>query len=129
MALLTQAIITSLILLAAISGSTIHEAFVVLLDMTIILSLLPLLYMFAALPVLRRRAAGNNDGITLVPGGAMTCWLAGGLGFATTLLAIVTSMVPPAGSTDPALFFVKVIGGSVMLVGAGLGFYLRSPKI
>ena len=128
-ALLTQAIITSLILLAAISGSTIHEAFVVLLDMTIILSLLPLLYMFAALPVLRRRAAGNNDGITLVPGGAMTCWLASGLGFATTLLAIVTSMVPPAGSTDPALFFVKVIGGSVMLVGAGLGFYLRSPKI
>ena len=127
-ALLTQALITTLVLLAALSGSTIHEAFVILLDMTIILGFLPLLYMFAALPVLRRRAAGTNDDMALVPGGAFTCWLASGLGFATTLLAIVTSMVPPADSTDPTLFFIKVIGGSVLLVGTGLGFYVRGSR-
>jgi amino acid transporter len=127
-ALLTQAAITTLVLLAAISGSTIREAFVILLDMTIILGLLPLLYMFAALPVLRQRAGNNHDGVTLVPGGVFFCWLAGGLGFATTLLAIVTSMVPPADTTDITLFFIKVTGGSVLLVGAGLVFYVRGSK-
>ncbi len=127
-ALLTQATITTLALLAAISGSTIREAFVILLDMTIILGMLPLLYMFAALPVLRRRAGGKNEGVTLVPGGAFTCWLASGLGFSTTLLAIVTSMVPPAGTADPTLFFIKVIGGSVLLVGTGLVFYWRGAR-
>ena len=128
-ALLAQAAITTLVLLLAISGTTIREAFVILVDMTIILGFLPLLYIFVALPVLRRRAAGKNDGIVLIPGGGVACWLACGLGFATTLLAIVTSMVPPEGTADPAMFLLKVVGGSVMLVGAGWVFYVRGSHI
>ncbi|MEP7157276.1 MAG: APC family permease [Betaproteobacteria bacterium] len=124
-ALLVQAAITTLVLLLALSGTTIREAFVILVDMTIIVGFLPLLYIFAALPVLRLRAAGKNDGIVLVPGGPVVCWLASGLGFATTLLAIVTSMVPPDGTKDPVMFLVKVIGGSALLIGAGLVFYVR----
>ena len=108
-----------------ISGTTIHEAFVILLDMTIVVGFLPLLYIFAALPVLRHRANGKNDGIAMIPGGRFACWLASGLGFATTLLAIATSMVPPEGTADPTMFLVKVVGGSVLLVGAGLVFYFR----
>ena len=49
-ALLTQGLLTTLVLLAAISGSAIHEAFIALIDMSMILSFVPLLYMFAALP-------------------------------------------------------------------------------
>ena len=124
-ALLTQALVTTVVLLLAISGTTIREAFMILLDMTIIVGFLPLLYIFAALPVLRHRANGKNAGITLIPGGSLACWLASGLGFATTLLAIVTSMVPPEGTADQTMFLVKVIGGSVLLVGAGLVFYFR----
>ena len=121
-ALLIQAAISSLILLVAISGTAVREAFVLLIDMTLILTFIPLLYILAALPVLRRRAAGNNGGITLIPGGAFGCWLVSAVGFATTLLAIVTSMVPPEGS-GRALFFIKVIGGCVLLIGVGLAFY------
>jgi amino acid transporter len=123
-ALLVQAVITTLVLLAALSGSTIHEAFVVLLDLTAILSLLPLLYIFASLPVLRRRASGRNDGVTLVPGGDAACWLWGAIGFATTAFAVVTSMIPPEGANH-ALFYAKVIGGSMLLVGAGMVFFVR----
>jgi amino acid transporter len=126
-ALLVQAVVTTLILLAALSGSTIHEAFIVLIDLTVILSLLPLLYIFAALPVLRMRAAGRNDGITLVPGGTAACWFWAGLGFATTSFAVLIAMVPPAGS-NVALFFLKVVGGSALLVGAGLLFYVRGRR-
>ena len=44
-----------------LSGSAIHEAFVMLINMTVILTFVPLLYLFAALPVLRRRAAGARE--------------------------------------------------------------------
>jgi glutamate:GABA antiporter len=127
-ALLVQGTITSGILLAALSGATIHEAFVVLLDMTVILSLLPLLYIFAALPALRVRAAGRNEGITLVPGGSLGCWIAAAVGFTTTAFAIVVSAMPPDDSGDKTLFFLKVIGGSALLIAVGLVAFVRGRR-
>ena len=122
-ALLVQSAITTVVLLAAIAGSTIHDAFVILVDMTLILGFLPLLYIFAALPVLRHRAAADDKGVALIPGGPLVCWLTCGLGFATTLLAIVTAMIPPEDTHAPALFVAKVVGGSVVMIGTGLVFY------
>jgi len=124
-ALLTQGTVVSIILLVALSSATIHETYSILIDMTVILGLLPLLYIFAALPMLRRRAAGDSTGITVVPGGAFGCWLVSGLGFSTTLLAIATSMVPPEHSGHPGLFFLKVVGGSCLIIAIGLMFYVR----
>ena len=122
-ALLIQGVMATLVLLAAMSGASIHEAFVILVDMTIVTSLLPLLYIMAALPILRHRAAGRNEAVFLVPGGTVACWLVGLTGCATTLLAIVTSMIPPADSQSPSLFLLKVVGGSALLIGVGLLFY------
>ena len=127
-ALLVQGVMTSLVLLAAISGASIHEAFVILVDMTIVTSLLPLLYIMAALPILRRRAAGRNEAVFLVPGGTVGCWLVALTGIATTMLAIVTSMIPPADSQNPGLFLLKVVGGSALLVGVGLAFYWHEQR-
>jgi amino acid transporter len=129
-ALLVQAALTTLVLLAGLSGATVREAYVVLLDMTLILTFIPLLYVFAALPVMRfrERAAdkGNESGIWRAPGGVWGSCVFGGIGFATTLLAIVTSMVPPADSVSPGLFLLKVVGGCVLLIGVGMGFYWRA---
>jgi glutamate:GABA antiporter len=127
-ALLVQGILATLVLLAAISGSAIREAYLMLIDMTVILSFLPLLYMFAALPVLRRRGSGHSGDIALIPGGPFTCWLVGGTGFLITLLALILAMVPPADSSKPALFASKVIGGSVALLLVGFVFYSRRRK-
>ncbi len=127
-ALLTQCILTTIILFGALSGSTMHEAFTVLVDMTVILGFLPLLYIFAALPVLRRRAVGNDARVSLIPGGAAACWLVSAVGFMTTLLAIVTSMIPPPDSQERGLFFLKVLGGCVVLIGTGLLFYQRGQN-
>ena len=124
-ALLTQSSVVTIILLAALSSATIHETYSILIDMTVILGLLPLLYIFAALPMLRRRAGADTQGIVVVLGGSFGCWLVSGLGFATTLLAIVTSMVPPEHSSHPGLFFLKVVGGSCLIVAIGLTFYVR----
>jgi len=124
-ALLTQSTLTTIVLMGALSRSSIHEAFVILLDLTLILGFLPLLYMFAALPVLARRSTGASGEFATIPGGAAGRWLACGPGFATTLLAIVTSIIPPADSPNPQLFVGKVVGGCLLMVGAGLIFFVR----
>jgi len=127
-ALLTQGVLATLVLLAAISGSAVREAYLMLVDMTVILSFLPLLYMFAALPMLRRRAIGKQPNITLIPGGPFACWLVGATGFLVTLLALGVAMVPPADSTSRTLFAIKVIGGCAMLIAVGLIFYVRGRR-
>lgn len=127
-ALLTQSFVATLVLGAAMSGATVHQAFVVLIDMTIILSLLPLLYIFASFPVLRHRAARSNPGAASSGLGNLGCWLAGASGFATTLMGIVFSMVPPANDPNPRLFVLKVAGGCLLLIGIGLAFYWRGKN-
>src|SRR5262249_37372227 len=116
--------IVTIILAGSLSGSAIHEAFLVLLDMTIILSLAPSLFIFASLPVLRLRARGNNAGVFLIPGGTVAVTLLATLGFVTTLFAIIVAMIPPDAATA-TWFFAKVFGGTVILVGVGLGFYFN----
>jgi glutamate:GABA antiporter len=121
-ALITQGVLTSLMLLAALSGSTIHEAYVILIDMTVIMSLLPLLYILLAFPVLCQHRDERRAGLKLSPA---ACWLAGLSGFAVTTLAIVTSMIPPSDDPHAGLFLLKVIGGTALLIGVGLLFYRR----
>ena len=49
--LLMQAVITTLLTVATMAGATVRQAIDVLTDMTIVLYFIPLLYMYAALPV------------------------------------------------------------------------------
>jgi len=123
--LLTQGVVVSLIIVAVSIGSTIQEAYVILLDLCIILYLIPFLYMFAALPILRRRANGENDGVTLVPLGIAGPWVFGVLGFGATMLSIVLAFIPPAGTINPGLFMLKIVGSTLLFVGIGFGFYWR----
>lgn len=128
-ALIVQGVLATVILLAAISGSAVHEAYLVLVDMTLILTFVPLLYMFVAAPILRPRAPAGDAGITLIPGGRFASWLVAASGFAVTLLAVIIAMIRPSDSTNRALFALKVIGGSAALLAIGLGFYFRGRRI
>ncbi|HTV84845.1 MAG TPA: APC family permease [Dyella sp.] len=124
--LLTQGVLASLMLAAALSGATIHDAYIVLIDMTAIMSLLPLLYIMLAYPVMRRRAGGGHarhQGLR-----AAMSWIAGLTGFAVTLMAIGASTIPPADGGSAGLFLLKVVGGSALLIGVGLIFYRRGQR-
>ena len=122
-ALLWQALAISLVLLAAISGASIHEAYILLIDMTVALNAAVWVYIFAALPVLRRRAAGANQGIALMPGGTLASYLVPGLGAVAAAFATVVSMIPPKASEHPGLFIAKGIGGCVLIFAVGLVLY------
>jgi amino acid transporter len=127
-ALITQGVVATLLIFAAVTESTIEAAYIMLLDMAIILYFIPFLYMFAALPMLRRKAAGNNEGISLVPGGIVGIYLCSVLGFGATLLSVVLALIPPEGTANPQMFVLKVGGGCLLFITAGLIFYYRNRR-
>ena len=126
--LITQGVVVSLIIVIASAGTTMQEAYIILLDLSIILYFIPFLYMFAALPILRMRAGGDNEGVSLVPFGKVGPWLFGGLGFAATMLSVVLACIPPEGTSNPELFVIKIAASTLLFVAVGLGFYWRGRK-
>ena len=127
-ALLAQAAATTVVLLAAISGSAIHEAYLLLIDMTVALVSVVWIYIFISLPVLRWRAAGRNSGVALIPGGPVVCWLVAAVGAAAALFAGIVCLIPPPGSAHPDLFILKGVGGCVLILLAGVVLYAQGNK-
>jgi amino acid transporter len=124
-ALIVQGSLATVLLVMAAVGSTVEEAYIVLVDMTIILYFIPFLYLFAALPVLRSRGVGDDRRVLRIPGGTVGVILAAVLGFVATAISLALAVVPPEGTERPGLFVLKVVGGSVVILLVGLGFYLR----
>ena len=127
-ALLAQAALTSVVLMAAVAGSAIREAYLLLIDMTVALNCLVWIYIFGSLAVLRRRAAGRNAGVTLIPGGPFACWLLTSIGLIAMAFATIVSLIPPADSASPALFLLKGVGGCALIFAAGVAVSRRGRK-
>lgn len=122
LAILLQAGLTSVFLLLSEAGSSVREAYLVLLDMTIILNFVPFLFIFLALP--RLRPDHEEAGVVRVPGGRGALWLVALAGFGTTALSIATSLIPPPEVESPAMFFVKLLGGLALFSVIGYGIFV-----
>jgi amino acid transporter len=123
-ALVVVGVITTALILAALAGATIAEAYQALVDMTIILTFIPLVYLFAALPVLRARRIGESGSTLRIPGGTAGITIVTFLGVASTLLSIVFALAPPEHG-NVTLYYLKVIAGCVLFLGIGFVFYRR----
>ena len=121
-ALVVTGVITTLLVLVALAGATIGEAYQALVDMTIILTFIPLVYLFAALPVLRAKRVGKGEQVLPVPGGMAGVAMVTVLGVGSTLLSIVFALMPPEHGYVP-MFYAKVIAGCILFLGIGLMFY------
>ncbi|HKB70000.1 MAG TPA: APC family permease [Thermoanaerobaculia bacterium] len=126
-ALLVQAGLSALFILASAAGSTIKEAYLVLVEATLITYFIPYLYMFAAAIRLRREIASSPGAIS-VPGRKAGSWISNGVGFATTLLAIGLALVPPSGTKNKMAFFAKVFVESFGFVGIGYVLYVLAER-
>lgn len=127
-ALLAQAVLASLVLLLAVAGSAVREAYQLLVDLTAALDCLAWAYIFASLAVLRQRAKGENAGVALIPGGPIVCWVLAGVGVLAMIFATFASMVPPEGSGNPALFILKGVGGLVLVFVSGVAIARRGRR-
>lgn len=98
--ILAQAIASTFFLIVMQLGETLRAAYQLLVDMDVIVTFIPFLYIFAA---------GFKFGQRI----------AGALGFAVSVAAILLSMAPPSETSGLWIFELKIIGGSVLLGGLG----------
>jgi len=122
-AILVQAALATVFLLISQlgKGSTVEQAYLVLLDTQLLVYFIPYLYLFLCLlkQVRRPRSAG------LLPGGRGGATLAGLSGLGVTAFAMVVASIPPGDAPSRATFALKVIGGAAAFVLLGGAIYWR----
>jgi glutamate:GABA antiporter len=92
--LLVQAVAATVFLLMAQLGESVRAAYQIMVDMTVIVTFIPFIYIFGA-------------------GFRFTSRVAAVSGLAVTLIAILFAAVPPQEAASAATFEFKVVGGSV----------------
>jgi glutamate:GABA antiporter len=98
--LLVQAVAATLFLLMAQLGESVRAAYQIMVDMTVIVTFIPFLYIFGA-------------------GFRFASRIAAVSGLAVTLIAITFAALPPDETVSTAMFEAKVVGGSVLLAVLG----------
>lgn len=106
------------------AGTGVRGAYEVLVAMGILAYFVPYLFLFAAMIRLQDRPVG--PAIRRVPGGKPVAIALALVGLASTVLTIALSAVPAEDEPDKALAALKVVGGSMVLIGAGVVTYLIS---
>ncbi len=125
-AILVQTVVTTLFILASQLGSSVREAYLVLLDTTIILNFVPFLYLFLAVPLLRRER--DEPGVVRIPGGLVGLWCVALAGLGATLLTLGTAVIPPPDVESPLVFEAKLWGGLGLFAAAGYALYRRFAR-
>lgn len=107
--LAVQVVASTLFLFMAQTGETVRAAYQIMVDMTIIVTFVPFIYIFGA-------------------GFRFASRIAAVSGLAVTLIAIVFT-VPPREAASAVIFEVKVIGGSVFFALLGWIVFKRYERI
>jgi glutamate:GABA antiporter len=98
--LLVQALAATLFLLMAQLGESVRAAYQIMVDMMLIVTFIPFVYIFGAGFRFANRMAAVS-------------------GLAVTLIAIALAAAPPHEAASAALFEIKVVGGSVFFALLG----------
>ncbi len=128
--IIVQAVVSGLILfLSQINSPSVKAAYQFLIDAAIILYFIPFLYMFAAaIKLVGRRERLENKNAVLIPCGKSGVWIVSILGFATVLIGIIVSLVPPGDSSDKLGFELRLVGGTLAAIALGLSLYWRGAR-
>ncbi len=112
--------------LAGQAGTTVRGAYDVLVAMGIISFFLPYLFLFAAMIKLQGRPTGPE--VRRVPGGKPVAVLLASVGLASVALTIVLSAFPAGDDPNKPLAVLKVVGGTAVLVGAGVAVFVLERR-
>jgi glutamate:GABA antiporter len=125
-ALVTQAGIAALFIFLGQGGTSVRGAYDVLVSSTVVITLVPFLFIFAA--ALKLHAAPRTPEMVPIPGGKWTVALAALVGLTTTAAAIVFAGFPAGDEPDKLLAVVKVIGLTAMMLLGGVAIYLAGRR-
>jgi amino acid transporter len=127
-AIIVQAPFAILFLLLSVlgKGTTVERAYLILLDMSLLIYFIPYIYLFICFMVHCWKS--RTEKLLLVPGGAAGALISGLCGLSITLFAMVVAMIPPPGTSDIWIYEAKLGGGSLFLVLVGLFIYWRAKS-
>lgn len=115
-----------LVALLGQAGTSVRGAYEVLVSMAIIAYFLPYLLLFASMIRLQNRPVGPK--IRRVPGGKPVAIALASIGFISTAMTIVLSVIPGADETNKPLAVLKVVGGTAVLVGIGVVVFVAAHR-
>ncbi len=116
--LLTQFALAAIVIVLGQSGTNVHGAYDVLVSMTVLVTMVPFLFIFSAAIKVRAPSVGVS-----IPGGHFTVVAASIVGLITTIFAIVFSTIPAADEPNKPLAVVKIVGLTLVLLATGAIFY------
>jgi amino acid transporter len=125
-ALLAQSGIAVVFVVLGQAGTSVRGAYDVLVSMGILTYFIPFLFIFAAM--IRSQSRAPEPGVFHVPGGKPVAIVAACIGFATTAIGIVLSLVPPPEEPNKALAVLKIIGLSAVLLAVGTTLYWMETR-
>lgn len=126
-AVIVQAVIATFFIIMSFAGSKVEEAYLILLDTTLLVYFIPYAYMFAAYIVLRKRNMDKEEVLRL-PRQNSIAYLFGICGLLTTIFAMGMSLIPPSQAENVLLYELKVVGGFLLFVVVGVLIYRSSSK-
>ncbi|HSY59955.1 MAG TPA: APC family permease [Terriglobales bacterium] len=121
-ALIVQAVCGVVFIFLSQAGTSVYGAYEILVSMGIISYFIPYLFVFAALIRFQRDSVGPE--VIRIPGGRTVATAMGALGFATTLVTIVFSVMPTADEPHKLLAVTKIVGSTIVLLGFGVLAFL-----
>jgi amino acid transporter len=113
-ALVTCALVSAALAALSLAGSTVAEAYQVLLRATVVINLVPFVYMFVALVTLDTARAMER--------------VAGVIGAIVTVSGMAAAFLPSDDVTSIVVFELKMFAGVAGPVAIGLWLYWRSRK-
>jgi amino acid transporter len=124
--LLTQFGLGVLFVFLGQAGTSIKGAYDVMVSMGVITYFIPYLYLFAAMYKLQNETAGPD--VIRVPGGTPVARLVAIVGFLTTIMTIVLSLIPQPDEPNKLLAVIKIVGGSGLMVLIGAWIYIAGRR-
>ncbi len=120
-ALITQAVISGILIFLGQSGTSVKGAYTVLVSATVITTLIPFVFLFGS--ALKMHAEPETSRTIRMWGGKWTVLVAALVGIATTLTAIAFAGFPADDDPNKLLAVGKVIGLTVVMLLAGSAIY------
>ncbi len=103
------------------AATSVKGAYDVLVSMSVITYFIPYLFLFASMISVQKQPAGPQ--VIRVPGGKRVAIPLAILGLITTGITICLSVVPSGDEPNKPLAIVKVVGMTIVLLGAGVIIY------
>lgn len=125
-ALLTQAGVTVVFVLLGQAGTTVKGAYDVLINIAFLVTFIPFLFVFAA--AIRLHIEPPPPGTLRIPGGRATIFALAAIGFLTTLVSMALAVIPAPEEPRKALAVTKIVGLTVVLLGAGVAVYAAGRR-